>query len=160
MVAWLNHMKCIRRGITVGDQEAKINHLGNILNGYLIAHLNLWVESPKIAVMGLTNDDVFPWFRSQSRLNARFFLQSSELGPPQGPQPLTRRPVRPPPPVGSRGGGGGSQLGRGDKHCGTLESRYICILWYRLLYFREEPDELFKDLPAVEDLSSSSEDEK
>jgi hypothetical protein len=26
--------------------------------------------------------------------------------------------------------------------------------------FREEPDELFKDLPAVEDLSSSSEDEK
>jgi hypothetical protein len=26
--------------------------------------------------------------------------------------------------------------------------------------FREEPDELFKDLPAVEDLSSGSEDEK
>jgi hypothetical protein len=26
--------------------------------------------------------------------------------------------------------------------------------------FREEPDELFKDLPAVEDLSSTSEDEK
>jgi hypothetical protein len=30
MVALLDHLKCIRGVITVGDQEAEINHIGNI----------------------------------------------------------------------------------------------------------------------------------
>ncbi len=61
---------------------------------------------------------------SQSRQSARLFLQSSELGPPH---PSPRRRVCYPS-FGSGGrdtlacgrGGGGSQLGRGDRHCGSL----------------------------------------
>ncbi len=53
--------------------------------------------------------------RPQSRLSARLFLQSSELGLPH---PLTRRQVCPPP-LGKRGVGE-SQFRQGDIHWDTL----------------------------------------
>jgi hypothetical protein len=69
----------------------------------------------------------------QSRLCAKLFLQSSELGLPQ---PLSHRRVSPPPslcPGGAvhslaREGVGVSQFQRGDIHCGTLYTVYMCFV--------------------------------
>jgi hypothetical protein len=60
-----------------------------------------------------------------------FFLQSSELGSPPTPSP-SGKCVPPLIPEGKGDtlacgrGGGGSQLGRGDRHCGTLGTYVLC----------------------------------
>jgi hypothetical protein len=52
----------------------------------------------------------------QSRQSAKLFFKSSELGLP-APFPAGECvPLHP----------GGAQLGRGERHCGTM---YICTLW-------------------------------
>jgi hypothetical protein len=66
------------------------------------------------------------WQVAQSRQSAKLFRQTSELG--FAPHPLTRRRVCPLA-FGSRGdtlargrGDGGSQFGRGERHCGTIQT--------------------------------------
>ncbi len=64
-----------------------------------------------------------------------FFSSRSNWDPP--PHPLTHRRMCPH--FGSRGGapslagegGGGSQLGRGDRHCGTLQQANASLPWNR-----------------------------
>jgi hypothetical protein len=57
----------------------------------------------------------------QSRQRAKLFFQSSELGPPA---PLPAGECVPHP--------GGAQLGRGDRHCGTLRIQYMYFVGYPL----------------------------
>jgi hypothetical protein len=67
---------------------------------------------------------------AKSRQSTRLFLRSSELGPPS---PLPQRVC---PPFGSGADkltcgkvGGGAQIGRGERHFGTLGIDVFCGVW-------------------------------